>query len=146
MKPGLRILPSKTSCGSETDNVCSESSSNAVKRSILQIVKCYSTSSIYSITYLEYSTYYFNNMVSVWFQVGMVEFIGILIVKVIKGTNLAVRDVRSSDPYVVLTLGQQVSFNPFASHYQQIIFFQQVIMSIHNIFLHKVIWYYLSKG
>lgn len=37
----------------------------------------------------------------------MVEFIGILNVKVIKGTNLAVRDVLSSDPYVVLTLGQQ---------------------------------------
>ncbi|CAL9083958.1 unnamed protein product [Musa textilis] len=40
-------------------------------------------------------------------QAGMVEFIGILNVKVIKGTNLAVRDVVSSDPYVVLTLGQQ---------------------------------------
>ncbi|CAL9050029.1 ADP-ribosylation factor GTPase-activating protein AGD12-like [Musa acuminata AAA Group] len=40
-------------------------------------------------------------------QAGMVEFIGILNVKVIKGTNLAVRDVLSSDPYVVLTLGQQ---------------------------------------
>ncbi|THU71670.1 hypothetical protein C4D60_Mb04t03920 [Musa balbisiana] len=37
----------------------------------------------------------------------MVEFIGILNVKVIKGTNLEVRDVLSSDPYVVLTLGQQ---------------------------------------
>ncbi|KAL8512617.1 hypothetical protein ACS0TY_018924 [Phlomoides rotata] len=38
---------------------------------------------------------------------GMVEFIGMLKVKVIKGTNLAVRDVRSSDPYVVLKLGMQ---------------------------------------
>lgn len=38
---------------------------------------------------------------------GMVEFIGILNTKVIKGTNLAVRDLRSSDPYVVLTLGHQ---------------------------------------
>ncbi|KAL5716019.1 ADP-ribosylation factor GTPase-activating protein agd12 [Ranunculus cassubicifolius] len=37
----------------------------------------------------------------------MVEFIGLLKVKVIKGTNLAVRDMLSSDPYVVLTLGQQ---------------------------------------
>ncbi|KAG6494342.1 ADP-ribosylation factor GTPase-activating protein AGD12-like isoform X1 [Zingiber officinale] len=68
LKPGLRILPSKTSSNPEHNNVCSESSSNAV---------------------------------------GMVEFIGILIVKVIKGTNLAIRDVRSSDPYVVLMLGQQ---------------------------------------
>lgn len=42
-------------------------------------------------------------------QVGMVEFIGLLKVKVIKGTNLAIRDMMSSDPYVVLNLGQQVS-------------------------------------
>ncbi|CAN6177584.1 unnamed protein product [Urochloa humidicola] len=40
-------------------------------------------------------------------EAGMVEFIGILKVKVIKGTKLAVRDLISSDPYVVLTLGQQ---------------------------------------
>lgn len=38
----------------------------------------------------------------------MVEFIGMLKVKVIKGTNLAVRDIKSSDPYVVLNLGTQV--------------------------------------
>uniref|UniRef100_A0A0D9VDD8 Arf-GAP domain-containing protein n=1 Tax=Leersia perrieri TaxID=77586 RepID=A0A0D9VDD8_9ORYZ len=40
-------------------------------------------------------------------EVGMVEFIGILNVKVKGGTNLAIRDMSSSDPYVVLTLGQQ---------------------------------------
>uniref|UniRef100_A0A0E0CHC3 C2 domain-containing protein n=1 Tax=Oryza meridionalis TaxID=40149 RepID=A0A0E0CHC3_9ORYZ len=40
-------------------------------------------------------------------KVGMVEFIGILNVKVKGGTNLAIRDMSSSDPYVVLTLGQQ---------------------------------------
>ncbi|XP_057971673.1 ADP-ribosylation factor GTPase-activating protein AGD12-like [Malania oleifera] len=40
-------------------------------------------------------------------QEGMVEFIGLLKVKVIKGSNLAIRDMLSSDPYVVLTLGQQ---------------------------------------
>uniref|UniRef100_A0A7N0UGR1 C2 domain-containing protein n=1 Tax=Kalanchoe fedtschenkoi TaxID=63787 RepID=A0A7N0UGR1_KALFE len=38
---------------------------------------------------------------------GMIEYIGILKVKVVKGTNLAIKDMRSSDPYVVLTLGQQ---------------------------------------
>jgi len=38
---------------------------------------------------------------------GMVEFIGVLKVKVINGTNLAIRDMLSSDPYVVLNLGQQ---------------------------------------
>ncbi|KAJ4980379.1 hypothetical protein NE237_031216 [Protea cynaroides] len=37
----------------------------------------------------------------------MVEFIGMLKVKVVKGTNLAIRDLLSSDPYVILTLGQQ---------------------------------------
>nr|CAD1831418.1 unnamed protein product [Ananas comosus var. bracteatus] len=42
-----------------------------------------------------------------FFSAGMVEFIGILKVKVIKGTNLAIRDMLSSDPYVVLTIGQQ---------------------------------------
>ncbi|KAJ3694712.1 hypothetical protein LUZ60_000089 [Juncus effusus] len=35
------------------------------------------------------------------------EFIGDLNVKIIKGTNLAVRDMLSSDPYVILYLGQQ---------------------------------------
>ncbi|KAJ4730472.1 Calcium-dependent ARF-type GTPase activating protein family [Rhynchospora pubera] len=40
-------------------------------------------------------------------EVGMIEFIGILKIKVIKGTNLAIRDFRTSDPYVILTLGQQ---------------------------------------
>lgn len=38
----------------------------------------------------------------------MVEFIGLLKVKVMKGTNLAIRDMLSSDPYVVLNLGHQV--------------------------------------
>ncbi|XP_042006812.1 probable ADP-ribosylation factor GTPase-activating protein AGD13 [Salvia splendens] len=38
---------------------------------------------------------------------GMVEFIGVLKVKVLNGTDLAVRDVLSSDPYVVLKLGKQ---------------------------------------
>ncbi|CAL5041999.1 unnamed protein product [Urochloa decumbens] len=40
-------------------------------------------------------------------EAGMVEFIGILKVKVIRGTKLAVRDLISSDPYVILALGQQ---------------------------------------
>lgn len=45
-----------------------------------------------------------------WQQLeGMVEFIGLLKVTLKKGTNLAIRDMMTSDPYVVLTLGQQVS-------------------------------------
>lgn len=46
-------------------------------------------------------------------QEGMVEFIGLVKVKVVKGTNLAIRDMLSSDPYVVLQLGQQVSCSRF---------------------------------
>lgn len=38
---------------------------------------------------------------------GMVEFLGLLKIKVVKGTNLAVRDMVTSDPYVVLTIGHQ---------------------------------------
>ncbi|KAJ7566746.1 hypothetical protein O6H91_02G116800 [Diphasiastrum complanatum] len=40
-------------------------------------------------------------------EVGTMEFLGLVKVRVLKGTNLAVRDMRTSDPYVVLTLGQQ---------------------------------------
>lgn len=39
----------------------------------------------------------------------MVEFIGLIKVSVVKGTNLAVRDMMTSDPYVILSLGNQVS-------------------------------------
>ncbi|GLT38488.1 hypothetical protein SLA2020_127350 [Shorea laevis] len=38
---------------------------------------------------------------------GMVEFVGLIKVNVVKGTNLAVRDVMTSDPYVILALGHQ---------------------------------------
>ncbi|XP_071715778.1 probable ADP-ribosylation factor GTPase-activating protein AGD11 [Rutidosis leptorrhynchoides] len=38
---------------------------------------------------------------------GMVEFVGLIKVKVVRGTDLVIRDVRSSDPYVMLSLGNQ---------------------------------------
>ncbi|PIA53735.1 hypothetical protein AQUCO_00900368v1 [Aquilegia coerulea] len=38
---------------------------------------------------------------------GMVEFIGLIKINVVRGTNLAIRDVMTSDPYVILTLGNQ---------------------------------------
>ena len=41
-------------------------------------------------------------------QEGMVEFQGLLKVLVIEGTNLAIRDMRTSDPYVTATIGNQV--------------------------------------
>ncbi|CAH9111847.1 unnamed protein product [Cuscuta europaea] len=49
----------------------------------------------------------FQSSSSIQISEGLMEFIGMLRIKVIKGTNLAVRDMLSSDPYVVLTLGQQ---------------------------------------
>lgn len=44
----------------------------------------------------------------------MIEFVGLIKINVVKGTNLAVRDVMTSDPYVFLALGQQVS--PFSQY------------------------------
>lgn len=41
----------------------------------------------------------------------MVEFVGLVKVNVVKGTNLAIRDVVTSDPYVILMLGHQVSLS-----------------------------------
>ncbi|KAG6519598.1 hypothetical protein ZIOFF_023094 [Zingiber officinale] len=38
------------------------------------------------------------------------QFIGDLKVKVVRGSNLAIRDMFSSDPYVILTLGEQAMF------------------------------------
>ncbi|KAJ1414960.1 C2 domain [Sesbania bispinosa] len=38
---------------------------------------------------------------------GMIEFVGLIKVNVVKGTNLAIRDVVTSDPYVILALGHQ---------------------------------------
>jgi hypothetical protein len=42
-------------------------------------------------------------------EMGMVEFVGLIKVNVIRGTNLAIRDMMSSDPYVIINLGHQVS-------------------------------------
>ncbi|GAB2287921.1 Probable ADP-ribosylation factor GTPase-activating protein agd11 [Dionaea muscipula] len=40
-------------------------------------------------------------------SLGMIEFVGLIHVKVLKGTNLAVRDMVTSDPYVIISLGHQ---------------------------------------
>lgn len=62
----------------------------------------------------------------------MVEFIGLIKVNVVRGTNLAIRDMVSSDPYVILTLGSQVNLS-VAFHISEslkegyiIVFFQVV--------------------
>lgn len=43
----------------------------------------------------------------------MIEFVGLINVNIIRGTNLAVRDMVSSDPYVILSLGNQVNLCSF---------------------------------
>lgn len=43
-----------------------------------------------------------------WYLSEMENLIGLLRIHVQKGVNLAVRDVRSSDPYVVIKMGRQV--------------------------------------
>jgi len=40
----------------------------------------------------------------------MESILGLLRIRVKRGINLAVRDVRSSDPYVVIRMGNQVGF------------------------------------
>jgi hypothetical protein len=45
-----------------------------------------------------------------------VEFLGTLKVKIVRGISLAVRDLLSSDPYVVATLGAQVYIINVVSH------------------------------
>ncbi|MCO5568556.1 hypothetical protein L7F22_022255 [Adiantum nelumboides] len=45
-------------------------------------------------------------------EVGMVEFQGLLKLRVIKGTYLAIRDVKTSDPYVVVSIGHQPRLVP----------------------------------
>ncbi|XP_062232539.1 probable ADP-ribosylation factor GTPase-activating protein AGD11 isoform X2 [Phragmites australis] len=40
-------------------------------------------------------------------DVGMIEFVGLIKVNIVRGIDLAVRDVMSSDPYVMINLGQQ---------------------------------------
>ena len=46
----------------------------------------------------------------------MNNLLGLLRIRVKRGVNLAVRDVRSSDPYVVVKMGKQVlNFSSFSS-------------------------------
>jgi hypothetical protein len=42
----------------------------------------------------------------------MENFLGLLKIHVQRGVNLAIRDVVSSDPYVVIKMGKQVKFYP----------------------------------
>ncbi|XP_057544791.1 ADP-ribosylation factor GTPase-activating protein AGD12-like [Amaranthus tricolor] len=61
---------------------------------------------------------------------GMVEFIGVLKVKVVKGTNLAVRDMLSSDPYVVLNVGHQTVQTSVAKSNLNPIWNEELMLSV----------------
>ncbi|VVB12233.1 unnamed protein product [Arabis nemorensis] len=64
---------------------------------------------------------------------GMVEFIGLLKVTIKKGTNLAVRDMMSSDPYVVLTLGQQTAQSTVVKSNLNPVWNEELMLSVpHN--------------
>lgn len=62
----------------------------------------------------------------------MVEFVGLIKVNVVRGIDLVIRDVRSSDPYVMLCLGNQVSLKPYELFLLQNPTF---ISSYHNIII-----------
>jgi hypothetical protein len=60
----------------------------------------------------------------------MVEFLGMLKVRIVRGIGLAVRDLLSSDPYVVVTLGQQVlSLCSYLSPSDYIILCCEIVMT-----------------
>ncbi|GMI92006.1 ARF-GAP domain 12 [Hibiscus trionum] len=63
---------------------------------------------------------------------GMVEFIGLLKVKVVKGTNLAIRDMMTSDPYVLLTLGQQTVQTTVKSSDLNPVWNEELMLSVPN--------------
>ena len=53
----------------------------------------------------------------------MVEFLGMLKVRIVRGINLAVRDLLSSDPYVIAILGGQVLVTLDGSKQSSILFY-----------------------
>ncbi|KAK8551047.1 hypothetical protein V6N13_119538 [Hibiscus sabdariffa] len=63
---------------------------------------------------------------------GMVEFIGLLKVKVVKGINLAIRDMMTSDPYVLLTLGQQTAQTTVKSSDLNPVWNEDLMLSVPN--------------
>ncbi|XP_056692776.1 ADP-ribosylation factor GTPase-activating protein AGD12 isoform X3 [Spinacia oleracea] len=75
---------------------------------------------------------------------GMVEFIGVLKVKVAKGTNLAVRDMLSSDPYVVLNLGQQTIQTSVVKSNLNPIWNEELLLSVPQRYGSVKLWFVLS--
>lgn len=75
----------------------------------------------------------------------MVEFIGLIKVNVVKGTNLAIRDVMTSDPYVIIALGNQVSLFSlwYPWHYSRCILLTNGFNCVYNIIFPYI---YLSQS
>ncbi|XP_039017431.1 ADP-ribosylation factor GTPase-activating protein AGD12-like isoform X1 [Hibiscus syriacus] len=63
---------------------------------------------------------------------GMVEYIGLLKIKVVKGTNLAIRDMMTSDPYVLLTLGKQTVQTTVISSNLNPVWDEELMLSVPN--------------
>ncbi|EFJ31196.1 hypothetical protein SELMODRAFT_169243 [Selaginella moellendorffii] len=64
------------------------------------------------------------------FQAAMVEFLGLLKVRVVKGTNLAVRDILTSDPYVVLNLGHQTAKTKVVNSNLNPVWDEEIMLSV----------------
>ena len=50
--------------------------------------------------------------------ISSVNMMGLLRIRVKRGINLAIRDIKSSDPYVIVRLGKQVRFTHSLSVFQ----------------------------
>ncbi|CAN8274324.1 unnamed protein product [Cochlearia groenlandica] len=61
---------------------------------------------------------------------GMVEFMGLLKVTLKKGIALAVRDMMTSDPYVVLTLGKQTAQSTVAKSNLNPVWNEELMLSV----------------
>jgi stromal membrane-associated protein len=59
-----------------------------------------------------------------------VEFLGMLKVRIVRGIGLAVRDLLSSDPYVVVTLGQQVLKTRVINRSLNPVWNEEIILSV----------------
>ncbi|KAG4143873.1 hypothetical protein ERO13_D06G219932v2 [Gossypium hirsutum] len=71
----------------------------------------------------------------------VVEYIGLLKVKVVKGINLAIRDMLTSDPYVVLTLGKQTIQTAVIKSNLNPVWNEELMLSVPQIL--GPIWFYL---
>ncbi|KAL8172331.1 hypothetical protein V2J09_024135 [Rumex salicifolius] len=63
---------------------------------------------------------------------GMIEFVGLIHVKVLRGTNLAIRDMVSSDPYVIISLGHQSMKTHVIKNNLNPVWNEELVLSIPN--------------